>query len=305
MLFRSFQPMALRNRLAAAQARAKCKQCQQTLDRGNFWPGDWHNRHKYGGLKCMTCEPREPGHRGTGAAKGVEGVLPESIRQYNEAKQAALDASLFACSKCLTEKSRGEFFPCDLNHRSSRALLCKVCRPTPPEERAAAKELEQFTCTGCTLVKLRGEFWSKDLPNPKYVGAKHKLLCKSCRPTPPGQRWHQYKCRSCELDKPREEFWQEDLDNRTSSRKLVCKGCRSGPPEPREPRERQYACSTCKVQKPRDDYWLEDFDNRAITKRLVCKVCRPTPPAQRQKHHHQNGQARSKSAGAVLSHANE
>ena len=88
--------LALRNRLAAAQARAKCKQCQQTLDRGNFWPGDWHNRHKYGGLKCMTCEPREPGHRGTGAAKGVKGVLPESIRQYNEAKQAALDASLFA-----------------------------------------------------------------------------------------------------------------------------------------------------------------------------------------------------------------
>ena len=85
---------------------------------------------------------------------------------------------------------------------------------------AAAKESEQFTCSGCTLVKLRGEFWTKDLPNPKSSGAKHKLLCKSCKPTPPGQRSHQYKCRSCELDKPREEYWQEDLDNRTSSRKL-------------------------------------------------------------------------------------
>ena len=75
--------------------------------------------------------------------------------------------------------------------------------------------------------------------------------------------------------------------------------------EQREPRERQYACSACKVRKPRDDYWLEDFDNRAITKRLVCKVCRPTPPAQPQQQHHQKGQARSKSAGAVLSHASE
>ena len=56
-------PTPLRNRLAACQARATCKQCQQTLDRGNFWPGDWHNRHKYGGLTCTTCEPREPGHR--------------------------------------------------------------------------------------------------------------------------------------------------------------------------------------------------------------------------------------------------
>ena len=158
-------------------------------------------------------------------------------------------------------------------------------------------------CNGCNLVKLRSEFWQQDLQ--QTARAKHKLLCKSCRPTPPGQRRPQYKCRSCELDKPREEYWQEDLDNRTSSRKLVCKGCRPEPPEQREPRERQYTCSTCKVQKPRDDYWLEDFDNRAITKRLVCKVCRPTPPAQRQQQHHQKGQARSKSAGAVLSHPSD
>ena len=55
--------LALRNRLAAAQARATCKQCQQTLDRGNFWPADWSHKNTYG-VKCKTCEPREPGHRG-------------------------------------------------------------------------------------------------------------------------------------------------------------------------------------------------------------------------------------------------
>ena len=75
------------------------------------------------------------------------------------------------------------------------------------------------------------------------------------------------------------------------------------PPEQREPRQRQYSCTACKVQKPRDDYWPEDFDNRAIAKQLVCKRCRPTPPAQRQQR--KQGQARSKSAGAVVSHAYE
>jgi len=103
-----------------------------------------------------------------------------------EAKQAALDNALFACSKCLTEKSRGEFFPYDLNHRNSRALLCKVCQPTPPAERRAAKASKLHTCQVCKVDKARDDYWSKDYyerNSPRAV-----LSCKSCNPTPPEQR---------------------------------------------------------------------------------------------------------------------
>ena len=67
----NFQPIALRNKLAACQARGTCKQCHATYSRGEFWQGDWPHRHKYGGIKCTTCEPRAPGQREKYAVKGV------------------------------------------------------------------------------------------------------------------------------------------------------------------------------------------------------------------------------------------
>ena len=221
------QGLALQNRLAACQARGKCRQCQQTLNRGSFWPGDWPNRHKYG-IKCTTCEPRAPGERDKTAVKGV---LPEAFRESNEARQDALDALVYACSKCLTEKSRGEFLPYDLNNRKNRPLLCKTCRPTPPEERKAAKESQRYACDNCKLEKPRSEYWPKDIYKWTSAGAVH--LCKTCNPTPPEQRQRQYRCQSCKQSKPLDDYWQGDFDNRSSA-KLACKTCRPAPPEQRQ-----------------------------------------------------------------------
>ena len=71
------QVLAMQNKLAACQARGTCKQCHATLGRGEFWPGDWPHKHKYGGIKCMTCEPRAPGQREKYAVNGgLQGHLP-------------------------------------------------------------------------------------------------------------------------------------------------------------------------------------------------------------------------------------
>ena len=70
--------------------------------------------------------------------------------------------------------------------RNSRALLCKVCQPTPPAERRAAKASKLHTCQVCKLDKARDDYWSKDYyerNSPRAV-----LSCKSCNPTPPEQR---------------------------------------------------------------------------------------------------------------------
>ena len=134
-------------------------------------------------MTCKTCEPRAPEER----TKHVEkGVCPEAIRQRNEAKQQELDTALFPCSKCHVEKLRSEFWAYDHGHRNNRALLCKVCQPTPPAERRAAKASKLHTCQVCKVDKARDDYWSKDYyerNSPRAV-----LSCKSCNPTPPEQR---------------------------------------------------------------------------------------------------------------------
>jgi len=69
---------------------------------------------------------------------------------------------------------------------NSRALLGKVCQPTPPAERRATKASKLHTCQVCKVDKARDDYWSKDYyarNSPRAV-----LSCKSCNPTPPEQR---------------------------------------------------------------------------------------------------------------------
>ena len=111
---------------------------------------------------------------------------PDAFRDRNEAKQQELDTARFPCSKCHVEKLRSEFWAYDHGLRNSRALLCKVCQPTPPAERRAAKASKLHTCQVCKVDKARDDYWSKDYyerNSPRAV-----LSCKSCNPTPPEQR---------------------------------------------------------------------------------------------------------------------
>ena len=45
---------------------------------------------------------------------------------------------------------------------NSRALLCKVCQPTPPAERKATKASKRHTCQVCKVDKARDDYWLKD-----------------------------------------------------------------------------------------------------------------------------------------------
>jgi hypothetical protein len=174
--------LALRNRLAASQARGTCKQCGQAHGRGHFWPGDWPNRHKYG-IKCTTCEPRAPGEREKVAGKGI---YTDAFREFNDARTDTLAAQKFACGRCHAEKPSDGFWPRDLGARNNRALHCKVCQSVPPGERRAAAASRQYACTVCKVDKPRDAFWPKDLH--KDSTPRGGLRCKTCNPEPPGQR---------------------------------------------------------------------------------------------------------------------
>ena len=134
---------------------------------------------------AAACEPRAPGERGH---QSMKGVYQEAFQQFNEKRSRDLDAQKFTCGKCHQEQSRDGFWLRDLHHRNSRALWCKACRPTPPEERKPAAASRQYRCTACKVDRAREDYWPQDL-------AHSKLVCKVCRPAPPGQRQRGCKAR--------------------------------------------------------------------------------------------------------------
>ena len=76
------------------------------------------------------------------------------------------------------------------------------------------------------------------------VYSSRKLVCKSCRPAPPGQRKageRQYTCSACKALGTglgtRDDYWPEDFANRETLKKLICKKCRPAPAEQRKQRQ--------------------------------------------------------------------
>ena len=140
-----------------------------------------------------------------------------------------------------------------MNRHQKHGLACKLCRPTPPSERARstaatqAAALRRFTCGSCEVEKPRGDFWPNDIIN-RYQ--KQGLTCKICRPTPPSERPRNaaatqtaaarcFTCGSCDMDKPRDDFWPSDIINRHQKQGLACKICRPTPPSERRAQKRK------------------------------------------------------------------
>ena len=180
---RSFQPMALRNRLAACQARGTCKQCHAILGRGEFWPGDWPNRHKYG-IKCTTCEPR--GARTAGEdMPSRESTRTPSVGSMTQGPKHWRHRHSHAANAMPRNPSDG-FWPHDFGCRNRNPLHCKTCQPVPPDSRRAAKAAREHVCSVCNTPKMRDCFWDQDRYSSKH--SNRGLVCKTCKPTPPGQR---------------------------------------------------------------------------------------------------------------------
>jgi len=109
---------ALAEKNAAALARAFfCTLCKETLQRQSFWQKDVENSYRYP-LVCKTCRPHPPG---------------QQRRAAMDAAKAARKAYL--CDLCGVLRERDHFWDHDLRNRWGHTLGCKLCKPTPPEER--------------------------------------------------------------------------------------------------------------------------------------------------------------------------
>ena len=67
-------------------------------------------------------------------------------------------------------------------------MLCKVCEPRVPGQRGNTNEertIKAFTCKACGAEQARDEFWPSDIMNRVQ---NRGLSCKTCEPTPPGER---------------------------------------------------------------------------------------------------------------------
>ena len=130
---KSCQTASPSERSAAPLASAEvhlCGKCGVEKRRGDYWDVDWCHRER--NILCKACQPAEPCARGAG-----RGHLSDALRQRNEVLRAQAAARVWMCGLCRQEKQRDEFWPSHFHNRSVKGYVlgCRVCKPTPPQER--------------------------------------------------------------------------------------------------------------------------------------------------------------------------
>ena len=100
--------VAQQSKEVAAKAMAMCSQCDKTLPRTFFWPGDWRNWLRPSDIACKACCPLAPGKRKK--PHGPKGLL------------------FVTCTRCGKELGRSKFRPADLAKNITRGVVCLDCR---------------------------------------------------------------------------------------------------------------------------------------------------------------------------------